>query len=481
MEHYIIEKLREEYMTGNRSNRFMNYIIFICQDGCVFLPSIFLACHTETELVKNIAPDNTVSVETTCNVMQPIASALMGFHGEIPGVAINLLLNWNFPITVNGGDVIVGIRGADSMKIDVDKNMKELRLRSYVRHTPDGQHLVAAAAKAGVRSNDLRVLCSVGDIIINGTAIKSASTKYGVSQKILRLHVDESRTFEKDKNIMATSKKIEHGLTKAGVKRKKSGNSKTSKTYISSLEKGSLRMKITASGINDDGEQNELIKVPKKLKPKALPARSAKLAAMQEMLEDQPTETIGRSKALPARSAKLTAMQEILENQHDELSGSDDEAQSQPYHVVTSPVSEEETETNNIRTHPHMNDTNNESQPEGGKDVTNNESTPAGNECSSQSINIEYEHNSNGPEPWMRNPNLDTMNNPHHSESYNNNCKQTYGGAMNVPSYPDKYSFDDMLSEDGWNGDFWSPTNSIDNAVLSGILSSLNTPPNFNQ
>ena len=440
-------------MTGNRSNRFMNYIIFICQDGCVFLPSIFLACHTETELVKNIAPDNTVSVETTCNVMQPIASALMGFHGEIPGVAINLLLNWNFPITVNGGDVIVGIRGADSMKIDVDKNMKEVRLRSYVRHTPDGQHLVAAAAKAGVRSNDLRVLCSVGDIIINGTAIKSASTKYGVSQKILRLHVDESRTFEKDKNIMATSKKIEHGLTKAGAKRKKSGHSKTSKTYISSLEKGSLRMKITASGINDDGEQNELIKIPKKLKPKAL----------------------------PARSAKLTAMQEILENQHDELSGSDDEAQSQPYHVVTSPVSEEETETNNIRTHPHMNDTNNESQPEGEKDVTNNESTPAGNECSSQSINMEYEHNSNGPEPWMRNPNLDTMNNPHHSESYNNNCKQTYGGAMNVPSYPDKYSFDDMLSEDGWNGDFWSPTNSIDNAVLSGILSSLNTPPNFNQ
>ena len=451
MEQFILEKLREEYMTGNRSNRFMNYIIFVCQDGCVFLPSIFLACHTETELVKNIAPDNTVSVETTCNVMQPIASALMGFYVEIPGVAINLLLNWNFPITVNGGDVIVGVRGASTMKIDVDKNMRELRLRSYVRHTPDGQHLVAAATKAGVRSNDLRVLCSVGDIIINGAGIKSASTKYGVSQKIVRLHVDESRTFKEDKNAMDTSKKVEHGLTKTGIKRKKNRNSKASKTYASSLEKGSLRMRITTNGRNDVGAEKELAETPKKLK------------------------------ALPVRSSKLAAMQEILENQHYESSSTDDETQNQTYHVATSPVSEEEVDINSKKTCPHTNNINNGSQPGGEKDEIINGNTRIENECSTQVTNGEDGYSSVRPESWMQNPDMSTVDNLHHNGNYNNNCEQTHGGALNTPSYPDKYSFDDMLSEGSWNGDIWNPMNTIDNTVLSGILSSLNTPPNFNQ
>ena len=228
MEYCVLQKIREDYARGQNNNRLLNCITFHCSDGKTYLPSFFLSYHAEDSwLIKNISANNTISINKKQCVVQPVLDALMGTPVNLPQESVNLIHEWNIPVYISLGDVFVGI---PETKVNNKRTIKECRFNAYAKYTADGSRLIEAAEKAGVRSSNPRVIFAVGDIILNKTNIKSASSKYGTTQKLIQEQLDKYHMFEtlrtrSSANTKLAAKQDEtHRMIRARNKKRKNYN-----------------------------------------------------------------------------------------------------------------------------------------------------------------------------------------------------------------------------------------------------------------
>ena len=194
MEYCVLQKIRENHAKGQIHNRLINCITFYCSDGEAYLPSFFLSYHAEDSwLIKNISANNTISIDKKQCVVQPVIDALMGNPVNLPQESVNLIHQWNIPVYISLGDVFVGV---PETKINNKRTIKECRFNAYAKYTAEGSRLIEAAEEAGVQSSNLRVIFAVGDIILNKTNIKSASSKYGTTQRLIQHQLDKYHMLE---------------------------------------------------------------------------------------------------------------------------------------------------------------------------------------------------------------------------------------------------------------------------------------------